>query len=514
MKKGIFKFINIIIVIILAILIAASFFIQKQFPMVSLEELYFYATNGVANSDTDIFYVGLKACFPYVIALIIVFYAILYDITFGRAKIIYLTKRKQWQFYPFKIINKHRFIFTVLLFIISTIIALCNVNGIDFIKNSNSKSEFIESNYVEPKEENIIFKKKNNLILIFVESLETSMFNKKQGGSWDYQVTPELQKLLKEKDTTVFYKNKKAEEMKMIKGASWTTASLVANTSGIPFKIPIDGNSYHSKNFLNGAYTLGDVLKSNGYNNEMISAARTSFGGMYEYYKKHGDFNIIDYDSLVKENVIIPQNEQNPWGFSDQYLFENAKERLTYLASKEEPFDLQLITIDTHFTDGNIYDYSEDKYESQYENVFATTSKLIYEFVSWIKKQDFYEDTTIVIVGDHLSMQQNYFLEHGAEDRYIYNCYINSSVQAKKTKNRTYSALDTYPSIIAALGGTIKGDRLGLGVNLFSAKQTLAEKYTFDTLNKEVQKRSKFYNDKILGTDYIKMLIKEEWAVW
>ena len=32
---------------------------------------------------------------------------------------------------------------------------------------------------------------------------------------------------------------------------------------------------------------------------------------------------------------------------------------------------------------------------------------MIGEFVSWIKKQDFYKDTVIIITGDHLSMQAN-----------------------------------------------------------------------------------------------------------
>ena len=34
---------------------------------------------------------------------------------------------------------------------------------------------------------------------------------------------------------------------------------------------------------------------------------------------------------------------------------------------------------------------------------------------------------------------------------------------------------DTYPTVVSALGGNIKGDRLGLGVNLFSSEKTLAE---------------------------------------
>jgi phosphoglycerol transferase len=56
-----------------------------------------------------------------------------------------------------------------------------------------------------------------------------------------------------------------------------------------------------------------------------------------------------------------------------------------------------------------------------------------------------------------------------------------------------------FPTTLAALGVQIEGDRLGLGTNLFSAKQTLCEMYGFEALDWELQKRSEFYNTRFLG---------------
>lgn len=56
---------------------------------------------------------------------------------------------------------------------------------------------------------------------------------------------------------------------------------------------------------MNGAYTLGDVLKDNEYYNEVISAANMSFGGLKEYYTKHGNYNIIDGDNVKNMIKII-----------------------------------------------------------------------------------------------------------------------------------------------------------------------------------------------------------------
>lgn len=79
-----------------------------------------------------------------------------------------------------------------------------------------------------------------------------------------------------------------------------------------------------------------------------------------------------------------------------------------------------------------------------------------------------------------------------------YNCIINSAVETENNKNRKFSTMDMYPTILAAMGAKIDGERLGLGTNLFSDKQTLMEEIGFEALNKEVQKTSDFYNTTIV----------------
>ena len=43
------------------------------------------------------------------------------------------------------------------------------------------------------------------------------------------------------------------------------------------------------------------------------------------------------------------------------------------------------------------------------------------------------------------------------------------------------------------MGCTIEGDRLGLGVNLFSDRPTLAEEWGYDRFNSELSKASDYY---------------------
>jgi phosphoglycerol transferase len=70
-------------------------------------------------------------------------------------------------------------------------------------------------------------------------------------------------------------------------------------------------------------------------------------------------------------------------------------------------------------------------------------------------------------------------------------------------KNRIVTALDSYPTIVSAIGGKIKGDRLGLGVNLFSDKKTLVEEYGLKYIDEELKKKSEFYHDKIIDDKYL-----------
>ena len=58
--------------------------------------------------------------------------------------------------------------------------------------------------------------------------------------------------------------------------------------------------------------------------------------------------------------------------------------------------------------------------------------------------------------------------------------------------------MDIYPTTLAAMGARIDGNRLGLGINLYSGEQTLLEKYGQDYLDIELIKDSKLYRKEIL----------------
>ena len=137
--------------------------------------------------------------------------------------------------------------------------------------------------------------------------------------------------------------------------------------------------------------------------------------------------------------------------------------------------------------------------------MLSCSSRQIAELIRWIQEQPFYANTTIVISGDHLTMDPAFLKEiDPAYTRTIYNCIINSAAEPQKETERQFGVYDLFPTTLAAMGVTVEGERLGLGTNLFSAEKTLAEQFGYETLNQELQKKSTYYNTRFLGMEETK----------
>lgn len=376
----------------------------------------------------------------------------------------------------------------------------------DVIHAYLSKSTIIDDNYVDPRDVNIQFpEKKRNLIHIYLESMENSYMSKDLGGFMDENLIPELTQLATE-GYSFSHLDQGFGGPQSAVGTTWSVASMVNMTTGLPMKTPTEPNAYGSAdNFLPGAYTLGDLLAQQGYEQTLMFGADSDFGGLTYYYRSHGDFKIMDY-KYAKQNGLIPKNYQVWWGFEDDKLFSFAKEEITRLSQTGKPFHFAMETADTHRPDGYLSPHAPTPHENQYANVLSYNSAQVYEFVRWIQQQPFYDNTTVVIIGDHLSMETNFFEFYDFDEDYHrsqYNVILNPapSVPQKRDEmmfNRVYANFDMFPTILSSMGVTIEGSRLGIGTDLFSGEKTLFEEYGFEYANEELGKMSVLYNREIL----------------
>lgn len=369
-----------------------------------------------------------------------------------------------------------------------------------------SKSTIIDNNYVDPEDVSIQFpEKKRNLIHIYLESMENSYMSQELGGFMEENLIPELTQLASE-GYSFSHLDHGFGGPKSAVGTTWSVASMVNMTTGLPMKTPTEPNAYGSEdNFLPGACSLGDLLAQQGYEQTLMFGADADFGGLTYFYRSHGDFKIMDY-KYAKETGMIPKNYQVWWGFEDDKLFSFAKEEITRLSRTGKPFHFVMETADTHRPDGYLSPKAPTPHENQYANVLSYNSAQVYEFVRWIQKQPFYDNTTVVIIGDHLSMETNFFEFYEFDEDYHrsqYNVILNPAPTVPEKSdamvfNRVYANFDMFPTILSSMGVTIEGHRLGIGTDLFSGEKTLFERYGFEYANEELSKMSVLYNREIL----------------
>lgn len=378
-----------------------------------------------------------------------------------------------------------------ILFGLCCVYGLCQIHIFSYIFDQFKTTDFYDRYY----QDNTVIspEKKMNFIHIYLESMETTYAKKEDGGDSQEDLLPFLTQLTK--DHISFSQNKKIGGARVLTGTGWTTGGIVASTSGLPLIFSLK-HKFCKENvpFMPKVKTLGDILEKDGYNRVFMIGSDATFGGRRSYFEQHGHYNIQDTVSL-KEEGLLDKDYHEFWGFEDDKLFDFAKDKLTKLAKEDKPFDFEMLTVDTHHPYGYQSKNCKNIFKESLSNSIYHTDENLKDFFSWLKKQDFYENTVIVVQGDHTSMAAEYIHDtYDAKfDRRVWNTFIHSRVKSNHTTDRDFTTMDLYPTILAALGYQIQGNKLGLGTNLFSEEKTLTEQIDAKNVDTQIKRKSKFY---------------------
>ncbi len=393
--------------------------------------------------------------------------------------------------------------------VFTAVFAIDTLRIMRYLEIRNAKTTFYEEYYIKPIDELILSDgETKNLLYIYLESMEVTYTSTEEGGKQAQNYMPLLSDIARENISFSNNVDGKLGGFLNPEGTGWTVGALLGTSSGIPFSFPLgeNGNNAMSreKYFASGLITLGDILEDEGYRQMFLCGSDIKFGGRDKYYTQHGNYEIYDLATARSEGVIAPDYHNGFWGFEDYILFDIAKTQLTELSSGDQPFNLTMLTVDAHHNGGFKCKYCGRDYidlpakNAYTANVITCIDKQMSEFLNWCSEQDWYEDTTIIITGDHPRMDVRLVSKIPASERTIYNCFINSAVEPNpegeySTEGRIWTAFDMFPTTLAAMGFEIIGDRLGLGTNMFSGLPTLAEELGYDVLNTEIQKFSAYY---------------------
>ncbi len=466
-----------ILLYIASLVIAGITYVKRYFPLVNFEQILYGLTNmkgssasGIVDGTIFTFSVGTL-----IFLILLVIYILLHN-----SKKVILIRIKYY---------------SGLILLGSLIFTLYAIGVFEYEINLFKQTKIYDKYYVDGNGVDITFPdKKQNLIFIYMESMETTNASIKNGGAQKISYIPNLENYALKYDN--FSSGEKLGGFVPVSGTTYTLAGMISQNSGVNFKLPINIMDKDMVK-MDSVYALGDVLLDNGYKNYLMMGSQAIFASRDKYFKNHGNYEIFDYTYAIN-NGLIPKDYLVWWGYEDKKLFEFAKNKLKDISKEKQPFNLTLLTADTHFTDGYLDSECDTPFDKKYANVMHCSDKMINDFITWVMEQDFYKNTTIVLVGDHLTMQSSFYDNIDKNyTRSVYNVFINSRVKSDTTKNRTFSSMDIYPTTLASLGVKIDGDRLGLGTNMYSNKKTLMEELSYKYVSNELKKRSSFYDNYI-----------------
>lgn len=251
--------------------------------------------------------------------------------------------------------------------------------------------ERINAFYNEKKPEGTKYKgaaSGKNLIVIQMEAMQQFVINKKFYGR---EITPNMNKFINDSAyfDNFFYQT----------GAGNTAdAEFLTNTSLYPLK---EGAAYFR--FPSNTYeATANLLKKQGYETYAFHANNPSFWNRTEVYKSLGFDHFFSSNDFVMDELI-------GWGLGDRSFLRQSLDKI----DTSKPFYAFLITLSSHHP-FNYFDNYHDFFVGSYEGTFLGdymkaanyVDKALGEFFEDLKQRGLYENSVIVMYGDHNAFQK------------------------------------------------------------------------------------------------------------
>lgn len=237
--------------------------------------------------------------------------------------------------------------------------------------------------------------KDKNVIFVSAESLQSFVIENTLHGE---EVTPFLNRLIDDPGTFYF------ENFYHQTGQGKTSDSEFITENSL---YPIASGAVFFTHADNNYYAMPEALKQHGYQSVVFHANTETFWNRNQMYESIGIDTFYDYDSydVTEENSI-------GWGLKDKPFFEQT---IPYMKELETPFYAKLITITNHFPfdleeeDKTLANYdSNSKTLNQYFSTVRYMDEAIEQFFMHLKLNGLYEDSIIIIMGDHDGISANH----------------------------------------------------------------------------------------------------------
>ena len=354
------------------------------------------------------------------------------------------------------------------------------------LSDYNELKEKYEEKYGETNYNLQGIAKGKNVIILQLESIQNFVINKEINGK---EITPNLNKFINE--------NIEISNMFMQSYSSTADSEFSTTTSLYPME---NGMSY-SRYYTNTYDNIFTMFKNEGYDTSYMHGNYGFFWNRGNVYKSFGVENIELKDSFA-------DTSENIMGYlSDELLYKQAVEKLK---SYDMPFVSYIVSASSHtsFSLEGLEDRSKvsidvGKYKDTFfGNYLEAVNYADYAFgifIEELKEADLYDDTVILLFGDHNGMDMYNeemldFLQRTAPnltDTDIKLNYIRvvcgmkiPGIETMKIE-KPVSKLDIKPTFAYLIDGE---EGFSLGTNMFARKD-------FISLNNERIVTSRYYFD-------------------
>jgi len=341
-----------------------------------------------------------------------------------------------------------------ILFPVAIAMVSYQFNFMNFITQHNVHTDFYSNNYKDPKNIKITAKNPKNLLLIYVESLETT-----------YSDVNIFHKDLLYKLTHLNVNHISFSRYEEMPGTNWSIAGMIATQCALPLKFNGNVKDKISANkdapVLPNAKCLSDILAENGYRNIYMNGSRINFSGVGAFLREH------HYDELYgrekwQRSGILTKEQMTGWGLPDDMLLMLAKMRLSQLMQTHQHFNLSLFLIDTHGVSGQLNQTCAKAGYADFEGIVECTANQVADLVYYIKDKGWLDTMNIVIIGDHLAMKNLVSRKlETVKKRHIFGMIVSKDKLYKNTDEIV--PFDMLPTMLSSLGFSYQGNQLGLG---------------------------------------------------
>lgn len=239
-----------------------------------------------------------------------------------------------------------------------------------------------------------VTEKRSNLLIVFAESLESWVLEKKVDGK---EITPCLNRLLKEK-STLYAPN----VLTQVKGGRSIDAQLMI-CSGL---LPLMSGTYSSLYYDNTFYTLQKAMRGLKHSRSyLLTIDKVSTWNQGAVARSFGTDTIISYHDFKMTEAFGTHKR-----IGDASFFQQCREKIERgeVWKPGESVYMQFVTYSGHapfklpdHLRSITFPASIPEKAADYMTTAHYTDKAIGDFVAYLKTLPQYKETIVVIVGDH-----------------------------------------------------------------------------------------------------------------